>query len=63
MILLCSLLQPHNQHVHSGVALQTFILTVLLTKMISVDSLASTPPFQYNFLTSSELKQQLKAHR
>lgn len=36
-------------------------LTVLLSKTTSVDSLASAPPFQYNFLTSSEDREQLNA--
>lgn len=39
------------------------LLTVLLMKTISVDSWASAPPFQYNFLTSSDVSEQLRGHR
>ena len=37
--------------------------TVLLRKTMSVDSWASAPPFQYNFLTSSDVSEQLRTNR
>lgn len=39
------------------------LLTVRLRKTISVDSLASAPPFQYNFLTSSDVSEQLRTQK
>lgn len=48
---------------HRGLLLSSCNTSVLLRNTISVDSWASAPPFQYNFLTSSDVNEQLRTHR
>ncbi|KAG7220988.1 hypothetical protein INR49_017719 [Caranx melampygus] len=47
--------EPQDVTCSHGTSTQDILLTALLRKTMSVDSWASTPPFQYNSLTSSDL--------
>lgn len=58
-LLMQLLKQDCSSPVHVYICYSTY-LTVLLRKMISVDSWASAPPFKYNFLTSSDVSEQLR---